>query len=433
MERICRLCLTSETDRKFDKIYGNQNQKFALKIFLISQVKIIELDENVALICSQCIKELYQCFLFRKKIHTSDEYFRNKFEANEENIWHSYELESNDVLENMNENDINIYDSKKENYQDTEDQEELKIEALNSDEFINYIQEDLKIEALDHGELNDLEYEALEDLDSSYIQDDSHIEANLEIIKVIEPPRRGRKLKTKKRPYNRLTCKICGITLSRRQRLLQHERLHYLDSTKLFYECDMCGKQFNQRFSLIPHFQKHHNFQSNRNERWKCAICENKILPAGKMEVHYRKFHSEFFIDNIQKSQIPKKSPYKSIRKTKEQPPRKIATPKSTSKEWFVCSLCGNSFTCNYRYQKHLNNIHRVAEHEIIQKEESIVQELKHSKNVPCQVCGKPFASLATCKAHEKTHLNLQYICDICGKSFKIKVVTSLAINFFIF
>jgi hypothetical protein len=420
MERVCRLCLASETDREFERIYGNQNQKIALKIFLISQIKIIEFDDSIALICLQCVKELYQCFLFRKKIQNSDEFFRNKFD--EANIFGAYNEDINDSKQETIDNIEEIINESQE-----ELLSELKIVKYQDPEDIN---ENLKIEALDSSGVNELEceYEALEELDEDIQENDTD---ELQITeeqptKVISPPpaRRGRKLKRQKRPYNRLACKICGITLSRRQRLIQHERLHYLESTKLYYECDLCGKQFNQRFSIIPHFQKHHNFKSGPNERWKCAICEDKTMQAGKMEVHYRKFHSEFYNEN-DPQQAPRKSPYKSAQKVKKPRQKKIKSEENKIKDWFVCSLCGNSFTCNYRYQKHLNDIHGVAEHEINQKEETlIVQELKRSKNVPCQVCGKPFASLATCKAHEKTHLNLQFLCDLCGKGFKIKVTS---------
>jgi hypothetical protein len=63
---------------------------------------------------------------------------------------------------------------------------------------------------------------------------------------------------TKKKISN-LKCQYCGITLSRRNRLIQHERLHLLDQTQDFYECFFCGKFFNQKFGLVPHFKTYHN------------------------------------------------------------------------------------------------------------------------------------------------------------------------------
>lgn len=272
------MCLSSETDKKFDRIFQNQNQNFALKIFLISQVKIVELEENLALICHQCVKELYQCFVFRRKIQTSDEYFRSKLEVSEESSW---------KLEN-----------------DTEPHKQESIEEVI-----------LKVESLLDSAFNgsECEYEALEELEEEILEVPEIEKYEPEISSVPSPVvRRGRKLTTIKRKYNRLTCKVCGVTLSRRQRLIQHERLHYLESTKSFYECDKCGKQFNQRFSIIPHFQKFHNYKLGFKERWSCAICVDKSVPAGKMEMHYKKCHAEFYGgSNAEQSQtlIPKKSP----------------------------------------------------------------------------------------------------------------------------
>lgn len=40
---------------------------------------------------------------------------------------------------------------------------------------------------------------------------------------------------------------------------------------------------------------------------------------------------------------------------------------------------------------------------------------------IPCTTCGKVFASVMTVRAHEKTHLNVEYLCDLCGSSFRVK------------
>lgn len=396
MDRICRICLASEMSQAFTEIYKMHTQKIALKIFLIAHVKIVEFKESPALVCPQCVKELYQCIQFRKKIQTSDEYFR----SNENNLWNINDEEAGG-------GEFNPL---------------MKSEELESE-----------IEALEE----DFDYEALEEADDIHseivtvikIEEQEEVAAAAaETITTENEPqpknqRRGRKVKNTKRTYKRLACKVCGITLSRRQRLIEHERLHFIDTTKSFYECDICGKQFNQRFSLIPHFQKYHSFKLGPKERWKCAICENKSLPAGKMELHYKKVHSEFSADPYSQKNIKIEPPkvLKRKRKVSEGRPKK-------SKNWFLCGLCGNSFTSSYRYHKHLNDLHGVAEHETVSKNENPIaavidhQEIKISKNVPCQMCGKVFASVTTCKAHEKTHLNVKYFCDLCGSSFKVKV-----------
>lgn len=395
MERICRICLISETTTEFTEIFSKLSQKIALKIFLISHVKIIErVNECPALICSQCFKELHQCVQFRKKIQTSDEYFRNKLEKYENDLW---KLESDD-------GDIDVDGVGEED--DSQLDDEIKIEALD----------------------DDFEYEALDEVEDIQQQENSQNSENNENFKINETSEE--KKKGEKRAYNRLTCKICGVTLSRRLRLIQHERLHFLDLTKSFYECDMCDKKFNQRFSLIPHFQKHHNFKLGAKERWKCAICKNKSLPAAKMEVHYRKFHSEFYGDSPRQDlNIQQMTPKKALKNTQK---AQKAHKKEKSKNWFLCGICGNSFISSYRYHKHLNDIHGVTEHELDNPstDASDHQKIKKSKNVPCQLCGKVYSSVITCKAHEKTHLNVRYVCDLCGSDFKVKVI-QINFNYF--
>lgn len=86
-------------------------------------------------------------------------------------------------------------------------------------------------------------------------------------------------------------------------------------------------------------------------EKWKCAICEHKILPPGNMALHYDKEHSNFLfgatsrrggkrlpldvnIDNlIQKSLI--KQPSRQRRGPKQ--------PKPTPNFW-PCSICGEVY-----------------------------------------------------------------------------------------
>lgn len=47
-----------------------------------------------------------------------------------------------------------------------------------------------------------------------------------------------------------MQCRYCGIRLSRRNRRIEHERLHLIDHSQQLYECSICGKTFNQKFGL---------------------------------------------------------------------------------------------------------------------------------------------------------------------------------------
>lgn len=188
----------------------------------------------------------------------------------------------------------------------------------------------------------------------------------------------------------------------------------------------------NQRFSLIPHFQKHHGYILGPKERWQCAICVNKTLPACKMELHYQKSHSEFTEINSEALVVKASTP-----KVNKKPPKMSALKRvKKSKNFFPCTLCGNSYISLIRYQRHLIDQHGVTEQEVLQTDttieilinesesvdttQKIKQDFSRSQNI-CSTCGKVFSSITTCKAHEKTHLDMQYICDMCGSSFKVK------------
>lgn len=196
-----------------------------------------------------------------------------------------------------------------------------------------------------------------------------------------------------------------------------------------------CGKSFNQRFGLVPHFQKHHGYKIEKcKEKWKCAICDNKILAPGNLEVHYQKFHKEFYVTQ----KVAQTSTNLERHKPKKKPPKKIIKKDlKKSKTFFPCEICGNSFTSSTRFHKHLNQAHGIRSQEILQidslDEKASSMQLgflskQHldKKHIPCSttcsVCGKLFTSLNTCKTHEKIHSGLRYICDLCGSCFSMKV-----------
>ncbi|CAG9804587.1 unnamed protein product [Chironomus riparius] len=365
-ERICRVCLSSESVNKFISVFEN---KLALKIFLVTSVKIIELQNIPALICKSCEIEVYQCINFRRKIQTSQEYFDNKLPCIEtfvETYFENVEVIDNNVLE-------------------------LSAKEEIIEEYLEFPEEENVVE------------------------------------QIVEKSPRETSIASNEIPIRRLSCRYCGLKLSRRQRLIQHERLHFLE-TATKYTCDKCGKNFNQRFGLVPHFKKHHGYRIDKfKERWKCAICKDKILAPGNLEVHYHKLHKEFFGSNVNEkaAQTSKNS---LNNKSKKEPSKKLMRKDLRKpKTFFPCEICGNSFTSSTRYHKHLNHVHgiREQEEEKLLNGESDLLSIQHiddqKKHIPCSTCGKLFTSLNTCKTHEKIHSGLQYICDLCGSYFSMK------------
>jgi hypothetical protein len=106
---------------------------------------------------------------------------------------------------------------------------------------------------------------------------------------------------------------------------------------------------------------------SGGKEKWKCAICVNKVLPPGNMAIHYEKEHSNFCFKssarNVKISEIKKELTEKPATRKR----RNEKKPKLPVNFW-PCSICGNSFSNYIRYQKHLKEIHEVSETQVIQE-----------------------------------------------------------------
>ena len=85
---MCRVCTDSDEGGKFVPVYEKSN-KVAMEIFLITGVKILQLNKMPALICGNCVKELSAAMDFRNKCRATDEFFRRSHFEEEKIIWGS--------------------------------------------------------------------------------------------------------------------------------------------------------------------------------------------------------------------------------------------------------------------------------------------------------------------------------------------------------
>lgn len=104
-----------------------------------------------AFICPGCLKELYQCFLFRKKCQSSDEYFKYLFFKDESKLktiieeiqQNSFIKEESDLAVNDNENeslnaDELLIDHFKEYKEDYDEVEELDSDQTSLSKPVSY-------------------------------------------------------------------------------------------------------------------------------------------------------------------------------------------------------------------------------------------------------------------------------------------------------
>lgn len=319
------------------------------------------------------MKDLYKCCLFRKRCQEADEFFKNKTSKIECGQW---------KLDDEYDRKISLCNIKLEPDAIKLNTEELLIDQFNEPE----------------NEWND------------------HDQDNLYYTITPVPSRRGTKPKSyasrRKTPLN---CRYCGVTVSRRNRLEQHERLHFIENFEQ-YSCAICNQKFNQKFGIIPHFRKAHGFRQGPKEKWKCAICPNKILPPGNLVLHYQNCHAtlvqEIGTSSMGQSadlKFPLEKPTRLKGNRRNRTERQKRTPKDPNEiiKFIPCQICGRSFRDSSRFMKHMKQYHSTLDEQIlmnkIQENENITKletniencngdaalRIEPSQKVPCTTCGK--------------------------------------------
>ena len=163
-------------------------------------------------------------------------------------------------------------------------------------------------------------------------------------------------------------CRFCGRTYSKGSSYYKHVRNAHEDREqppkKLSKEkpsiCDICGKQFPFKISLLGHL-KIHEERTPTKRQYLCDICNKPFQSSSKRAVHMR----------IHNNERP-----------------------------FQCRLCFKHFRQHHHLKTHMRT--HTGE-----------------KTFQCVTCGKCFSLLITLQRHMRIHTGERpYNCNQCGKTF---------------
>ncbi|XP_075166579.1 uncharacterized protein LOC142238735 isoform X21 [Haematobia irritans] len=223
-------------------------------------------------------------------------------------------------------------------------------------------------------------------------------------------------------------CKTCDKICRDSTQLESHEQTHLPNPPEAKYkktfQCEKCSKTFSSKASFEHHMVAKH--VPREEFKFECPECKKKFPCEVYLSNHRKKNHnntSKGF--NCEQCGIIART-LNALERHK----RKVHTPKDPEQ----CNYCGNLYSTRATLQKHILNMHVLAnkEHrcEICGFVSSTMEarrkhiEFKHNpvKKHKCTMCEKAFKTPTLLKEHMATHTGIDlYKCAYCEATFKSK------------
>ncbi|XP_038111753.1 zinc finger protein 729 isoform X1 [Culex quinquefasciatus] len=249
-----------------------------------------------------------------------------------------------------------------------------------------------------------------------------------------------------KNPFPRTECEQCGQTFAYRYRLALHRvKVHGSTETPVAnrpvpkttfprnFPCDQCDKSYHLQTNLTIHKAKVHGVgEAPSKDRLAflhtCKVCEKQVTNFGVL-VYHMKFKHGISIDESKFVQCPS-CRIKFIAEKEMAEHLCLKGVVRERKHPFKCNLCDKAYVTKTDLEHHYSahpEYHNVKCEQCPRgfyndRELNLHKKHMHKPKdayVECKICNKLFKNQRNLKHHQQLHMDREYCCEHCGKTFK--------------